>query len=726
MSLQERLIPKQNPIYTVLVAVRDAEDVRRLLCLGCALARAQEGRVYLLTVTPSDAPPTWLKIPETCADVPVEVIIEQERHISKVILQQVRQHDVDVLILGWSGKKGSGRYTLGRTLDPVVQSASCDVLVLRGECNPEMQRVLIPVAGGPNAPHAFGIARALSSEAELTAISVTPARLGRTGLLVGQERLDTLLTDLGSEDRIRQRVVRDDNPAQGILKEAAQGYDLLILGAGRQNMVDRFLFGDIPQTVMSQSPIPVIVLRRGLTQLDSFLRRLWVQIFGLTPSLTVQEQAEVYKNIRRGSRPSTDFFVMITLAAAIAALGLLLNSPAVIIGAMLVAPLMTPILGMGLSVVMGDARFFWSALSTTLRGIALAVLMGLLAALLVPGDTITNEMFSRAYPTLLDLGVALVSGAAAAYAISRRDVSAALAGVAIAAALAPPLATAGIGLQMRNWRIAGGAGLLFFTNMVSIVASGGLLFFMLGFHPDPERPGRTQTLRRGLWSIIVLLLLVTLPLGLFTTQSLQEARLQEEINTALRTEIATVPGAELMDWQLIGTEVSDGEALQLEVTLRLLGSLNYSDARALQERVAEHLGRPVALSLNMVPATRLRAYVPPTPTPTGAPTATPTPTRTPTPLPTATATATPTPTATPTVTPTPTATPHLLRVSETGFGGLRVRYSPNGLEVGRLAQDTIVLVLSGPVTVGDAAWIQVSLPDGTLQGWVLVEALSAP
>ena len=129
---------------------------------------------------------------------------------------------------------------------------------------------------------------------------------------------------------------------------------------------------------------------------------------------------------------------MITLAAAIATIGLLLDNPAVIIGAMIVAPLMTPILGMGLSLVMGDSRFFWISFGTTFRGVLLAIITAVLVAAVVPGASITAEVLGRARPTVMDLAVALVSGTAAGYALCRKNVSAALAGVAIAAALAPP------------------------------------------------------------------------------------------------------------------------------------------------------------------------------------------------------------------------------------------------------------------------------------------------
>jgi len=728
---QNRVVAPDATPYRVLAAVRDERDLRPLLRLACGLARAHDGEVRLLTVTRSGAPPSWLKLPlsgNDCDDIPVDVVVRSGKNVSATILQEIRQIEPDTLILGWSGQPHRGRYLLGRTLDPVIQTAPCDVIVLRGECVGSVQRILIPVAGGPNAPRAFGIARALAPEATLTALYVAPERFGPAETLVGQERLNTLIQGLREPSRVQTRVVQAKGPVEGILDEAAQGYDLLILGAGGENVMGRFLFGDIPQTISANSPIPTMVVRHRLTHARSLVQRIWVRIFGLAPTLTAQEQATVYRSVQRGSRPSTDFFVSITLASAIASFGLLLNSPAVIIGAMLIAPLMSAILGMGLSIVKGHGRFFWRALSTTTRGMLLAVFTSAVVGLIVPGASLTPEILSRAHPSLLDLGVALVSGAAAAYAISRPDVSAALAGVAIAAALAPPLTAAGIGLVLQQWWVAGGALLLFLTNVVSIVASSGLTFFLLGFHPEPGRPGQATLMRRGIQSIGALLLLVTIPLGVLTSQSLQGLRLHQEIESALHAEMARSSGIELVEWEITSGDSDD--TLYLDVTVRVPQEMAHQDARAIQEGVARRLNRTVALSLSIVPTTQLRAYVPPTPSPTGVPTSTPTPTPTPTQLPTftPTPTSTPRPTSTPipTSTPTPTPTPWVLFVTSVRPMALQVRYSPNGIVVGYLQEGTSVIVTGGPVTttLEGQTWYQVFSTSDQLEGWVASDYLA--
>ncbi len=721
---------------TVLVAVEDAADLP-LISLACQLARQRDGEVCVLTVAASSERPVWLELPESCGDVPAEIVVRSDKNISNAILREIRQRAAGTLIVGWGGRQGQELRVLGRILDPVVQKAACDVILMHGAYKTNLSRVLLPTTGGPAAPEALNVARALAPEAGITALYVAEEEKGPAEVVVGEVRLNALLRGLPSEDRERMnpRVIQAQTPSEGILQEAMEGYDLLVVDAGGEGAVNRFLFGNIPQTVVAASPIPVMIVRRHLTPISSLSRRIWTFLFGLMPALTVQEKAEIVKNIRRSSRPNADFSMMITLAAAIAALGLLLNSPAVIIGAMLVDPLMSSIVGMGIALVIGDLRFFWTACGTTFRGMVLAIITGLLVGALVPGASATPEILARVSPSVLDLVIALASGAVAAYALSRRDVSPALAGVAIALSLTPPLTTMGIGIVLRQWWITGGALLLFVTNIVAIVAAGSLVFFLFGFRPLPGDAGRTRVLRRGFQGVAVLLLFVTVFLIVLTRQSLTEMRLHHDIQTALRQGVDDVAGGELVAWEV--EETGPDETLYLDVTIRAARALAYAEARDLQELVAGQLRRPVALSLAVVPATRLQAYVPPLPpntptlTPTGLSTATPTPTPTNTPTITPSPTPTPSPTAaatatsTPTVTPTPTATPWIMVVVNVGDTGLRVRYSPDGTVMGRIAEGVAVMVVDGPVVVGETTWYHVISTVDRLEGWVAAEYLAS-
>jgi uncharacterized hydrophobic protein (TIGR00271 family) len=163
------------------------------------------------------------------------------------------------------------------------------------------------------------------------------------------------------------------------------------------------------------------------------------------------------------------FGLMQALSVIIAVVGLTGDSAAVVIGAMLVAPLMTPLMALAASLAMGwHQRMLRSAVVVTLASGG-SVLLAFLLASLVPGDGITEEVLRRTSPGTGDLVVALAAGVAGAYGTVRSDVSASLPGVAVAVALVPPLATIGVTLEAGERGLASGAGLLFVTNLSAIV-----------------------------------------------------------------------------------------------------------------------------------------------------------------------------------------------------------------------------------------------------------------
>jgi len=173
---------------------------------------------------------------------------------------------------------------------------------------------------------------------------------------------------------------------------------------------------------------------------------------------------------------------MMLLAATLASLGLLQGSTAVVIGAMLVAPLMGPLVAAGLSLAHGNLKLFRSAMFVSGLGVLIGLAASLFFGAINPGFEPSMEIEARGDPDVLDLVIALASGMVAAYAMGRPNVSGTLAGVAIAAALLPPLAVVGIGLTNSQPIVAGYAAILFATNMVAIILGAALVFRLLGMH----------------------------------------------------------------------------------------------------------------------------------------------------------------------------------------------------------------------------------------------------
>ena len=191
--------------------------------------------------------------------------------------------------------------------------------------------------------------------------------------------------------------------------------------------------------------------------------------------------------IKRQEHWAYRFTVMITLSVIVAVMGLSANSAAVVIGAMLLAPLMQPVLGTAACISMAlfrkSLRSFTVVVLATVWAIALSYV---LAALFVNGE-LPGEVTSRTAPDIRDLVVALAAGTAGAYATVRKDASASLPGVAVAVALVPPLGAVGISLEAGNTTFAWGAMLLYTTNLFAIVLAGVVVFVVTGFVP-PRRP----------------------------------------------------------------------------------------------------------------------------------------------------------------------------------------------------------------------------------------------
>ena len=216
----------------------------------------------------------------------------------------------------------------------------------------------------------------------------------------------------------------------------------------------------------------------------------------------------VIQEISEASEPGLRFYILVVVSTMIAGFGLAMNSTAVIIGAMLVAPLMTPIFGMALALIRGDAHLLGRASQAELAGVAAAILMGFFLGLVYPSLEPTPEMLSRTQPQLFDLMVAIFSGFAGAYALVDEKISPALPGVAIATAIVPPLANTGLCFAVGAY--AGGIGsfLLFFSNFLSILLVASVVFWLFGmagrYHgrgPDPRgrrrRPSVEITIARG-------------------------------------------------------------------------------------------------------------------------------------------------------------------------------------------------------------------------------------
>jgi len=193
---------------------------------------------------------------------------------------------------------------------------------------------------------------------------------------------------------------------------------------------------------------------------------------------------EVYRQVfAMAASGGLKYWLEIFFSAGIATFGLVENSPAVIIGAMLISPLMGPLMATGMALAIGDLYLGIKAVLNLVASVAVSIAFSGLLAWLLPFHSATPEILARTNPNLLDLGIALLSGLAGSVVVCRgtSEGATALPGVAIAVALMPPLCTMGFGLGSAvNLQIMSGAGLLFLTNLVAIVASAFMVFLLVG------------------------------------------------------------------------------------------------------------------------------------------------------------------------------------------------------------------------------------------------------
>jgi uncharacterized hydrophobic protein (TIGR00271 family) len=428
-------------------------------------------------------------------------------------------------------------------------------------------------------------------------------------------------------------------------------------------------------------------------------------------SPTRDQRNEIVGEVSAAASPGFDFFLLVVLSCSIATMGLITNSPAVIIGAMLVAPLMSPIVGLGMASIMGNGKLAESAVSALVRGAVLAVLLSAVMTLInrnlpfVVLQELPNEILARTHPSPIDLVIALAGGLAAAYAMTRPNMSAALPGVAIATALMPPLCTIGVGLALERWDVAGGATLLFITNAITIAFASALVFFLQGFAPKRHED---RIVPRSLIIAAVLTLALLIPLSLYSIKFFNDANENRKINEVVKAEVARMNGAELVD-PLIVDHTQNG--LSMVITVRTNTPLRYEQVTALQKSIATSLQLPVSLKVNQVFAEQFDPLIPPTftPTLTLTPTNTPGPSLTPTFIPTATATRTSTPTATP--------TPGLVQVANTSLPPLKLYQSPGGPEIGVIRSGQVLTLLYGKQEFDGLIWVEVMDSEERL-GWI--------
>lgn len=237
------------------------------------------------------------------------------------------------------------------------------------------------------------------------------------------------------------------------------------------------------------------------------------------------------------------FSFMLALSVVIATMALLADSAAVVIGAMLVAPLMRPVLALSAALVLSLRKRIFACISIVMGASVGSVLLSWFLSTILPiGDTVVgNEVLSRTSPDIIDLLIGLAAGAAGAYATVRKDVSSSLPGVAVAVALVPPLATAGIMLDWGEYELVRGAIMLYLANLVAIVLAGVLVFLATGFVSEWTLKKLTPRILLNLVILTIVTMVLAVPLTYRLVDTLQETDLHQATWAAVREWVGESP-----------------------------------------------------------------------------------------------------------------------------------------------------------------------------------------
>jgi uncharacterized hydrophobic protein (TIGR00271 family) len=358
--------------------------------------------------------------------------------------------------------------------------------------------------------------------------SETEVALGR---ILGVLLISTGIVRLIETVRHRRRSDLGWGVASAILLTAAGG---LVALFPAQLMSTLIVVTAVTWTTAELLSISVLLHPDRKTDTPATTPELVAQWFADRPK-TVDDRQQLYRELLyEGDTAQTRtirFGILMTFAAVIAAAGVIADSTAVVIGAMLIAPLMTPLMGMALSLAMGWPNRLRQSSLVALTGIALAIGVGFIIGLADFGniDTLANgQIVSRASPTIIDVVIAIAAGAAGAYGWSRPDVSNSLPGVGVAIALVPPLSVVGLSYSQGDFDSGNGALLLFVINAIAILVAGATVFLLTGIAPltrarDNQHRVRTALAAVGVGATLIIGALLVSGTGVATNAFEQNA-----------------------------------------------------------------------------------------------------------------------------------------------------------------------------------------------------------
>ena len=516
-----------------------------------------------------------------------QILYSRLSSLRRLLLNELRESKIELFTVAQSQQRGMKDMDLVKERRLFLRYIPCKVVVCQGlKEGKDLSRILVAAAKGQSGKAALqlGLDLAGSGNETLTALHVNPS-VGLFADQVGKRRLDRFLKkSLGPEPReINRRVVVDDQVHHGIRQVWEEGnHDLIVMGA-QQTKIE----GGIGKKLGKDVPLAIVIPASPIA--NTFKEFLEESIQRIVPQIEREDRIALVDRVQSSAAWNFDFVVLMVLSTTMAAIGLMQNSAAVVIGAMLVAPLMTPLLGLGLAIVQGNPVLARESIRSVLLGLCVSLLGGFMVGL-VNLNLVepTREMLARGGPGLLDLFVAYAAGLAAAYASSRPGLIAALPGVAIAAALVPPIATSGLALSLGDFPLALGALLLFGINMVTIVLASMTSLWLVGIRSFKK-------ISRWTRMAVTVVIVMVLALGVYLSLHSKTAELTEELPAGL---VETVRESLGKDYALDSLAVAYDE-LGIQLHVSVAGKTPAPEELATEVRnvASDHYDQPVRVRL---------------------------------------------------------------------------------------------------------------------------------
>jgi len=522
-------VPNPETAATVVAwvqALADKDEGTNFLCLETRFDGRTAQAVHEALGEEGDGAPTV-----TAIDDPMPVA---------VVLNHVRKSGARLLVTGpFALPAVSGK---AQTSDELVRSSPCRTFapLYGGKAPSEVKRILFVVTGEVHDLSALRLADTLRQRqsAHVTIGGVEDESGGKAGR-AGESWIRSLLHDAAlDQESFEIKAVADRLKHRGIIK-LFEDHDLVVIGfdgASRVRPLQQSL-GDATVAIVTRAP-PLRL--RAITD--------WL------PRINPADLADLRVDLRLGSVWGPDFIGMLGLASAVASLGLLQNSPAVVIGSMLLAPLMTPMIGLGLALGQADQRLMRLCGKAIGLGFLLTLAVSYLIGIITPsGATLPEEVLARGGPNVLDLLIAVFSAAAATFAMARPNIVGAIAGVAIATALVPPVCAMGISLANGALLSAFGAAALFFINLLAIIVTSSFVFSFLGVTSSRVLPRHRRLNNLGRLGLVVMLLVLAGPLSTTLLSQLEAGKsvplahpVTRAVANAMYERVAQDEGVEIM------------------------------------------------------------------------------------------------------------------------------------------------------------------------------------